>query len=540
MRTAPSPSWRWAAFYALALALAPLSCGGDDDPGGQAGAGGLGGTTTTGGGGTGGSAGSAGMGGSAGAPAGSYFAHFPLEIIQPQPGLDLRNRFYKAYPGLEYNVRLAVIGGAYPYAFELTAGPTGMSMDARGEITWSDPVEAGSPHTVSARVTDVEGTSTDVTWSITVTTAGFRFIDANNGTPASSGATGAIDDPWRSLFDMYEGNDYDAKYRDSYQDEFIYWRAGTYTLDSYVEDCVNTCRVPLNGNKPRVWLAYPGEVPVLDFNSADNDAHIVIYGGVDHTYFDGLEVDVDGNSRGMGVVIAGNANHVTFRRNRMHGIVGGEVGGNHSLIFIAREDTAGQYFSLQDNVWSDVEGGYGVLGYSSSEVLVENNDARRITHHPIGPKEGTPKWTIRGNTMADNEFNSINLQYSNSHGIPSGDLEICFNTVVSGGGLVRINSNHTLEGLPVYVYRNTLVADVEAIALTANNGPFEFRNNIIVNDSTEPSHITPVDIDDASRLIMEDNLTGSAGDGIVDGDGLLQGSYRTDYLNEVGAEISWE
>ncbi|MDF1881835.1 hypothetical protein JHD50_11080, partial [Sulfurimonas sp. MAG313] len=57
-------------------------------------------------------------------------ANYPLEIIQPQANLDIKNRFYKAYPGLVYDVRLAVIGGAFPYSFILESGPTGMSIDS--------------------------------------------------------------------------------------------------------------------------------------------------------------------------------------------------------------------------------------------------------------------------------------------------------------------------------------------------------------------------------------------------------------------------
>ena len=51
-----------------------------------------------------------------------------LEIIQPKAGLSTTNRFYKAYPGLEYNVRMAVIGGAYPYIYSLTTAPNGMTI----------------------------------------------------------------------------------------------------------------------------------------------------------------------------------------------------------------------------------------------------------------------------------------------------------------------------------------------------------------------------------------------------------------------------
>ena len=41
-------------------------------------------------------------------------SNYPLEILQPEAGLENlveTNRFYKAYPGLEYNVRIGVIGG---------------------------------------------------------------------------------------------------------------------------------------------------------------------------------------------------------------------------------------------------------------------------------------------------------------------------------------------------------------------------------------------------------------------------------------------
>ena len=58
----------------------------------------------------------------------SYAAYVPLEIIQPRAGLDTTNRFYKAYPGLEYNVRLAVAGGAYPFQFSLSQAPAGSQL----------------------------------------------------------------------------------------------------------------------------------------------------------------------------------------------------------------------------------------------------------------------------------------------------------------------------------------------------------------------------------------------------------------------------
>ena len=86
-------------------------------------------------------------------------ADYALEIIQPREGLDTTNRFYKQYPAIEYNVRLGVIGGVYDsYVYSLPTSPSGMTIDANtGEITWANPVEAGSPHNITARVTDSNG-----------------------------------------------------------------------------------------------------------------------------------------------------------------------------------------------------------------------------------------------------------------------------------------------------------------------------------------------------------------------------------------------
>ena len=77
-------------------------------------------------------------------PTDSLAANYLLEIIQPQEGLSTNgcvggtlpcNRFYRAYPGLEYNVRMGVIGGDYPYVYSLITAPSGMTIDAgTGEI----------------------------------------------------------------------------------------------------------------------------------------------------------------------------------------------------------------------------------------------------------------------------------------------------------------------------------------------------------------------------------------------------------------------
>ena len=76
-------------------------------------------------------------------------ANYPLELISPRavgtsPSSGLAampsgHRIFKAYPGLEYNIRAVVIGGAYPFTFALSNAPSGMSINADGTITWPNP-----------------------------------------------------------------------------------------------------------------------------------------------------------------------------------------------------------------------------------------------------------------------------------------------------------------------------------------------------------------------------------------------------------------
>jgi hypothetical protein len=461
-------------------------------------------------------------------------ANYSLEIIQPQPNLDTRNRFYKAYPGLEYNVRLAVIGGDYPYRYELVSGPSGMNIDGRGEITWPSPAEGSSAYPVSVRVTDSAGATRSVDWTITVTTNGFLFVDAVNGTSAAQGGTGTRSNPWKTMKDVYGGDDYNSKHSDHHPGAFVYWRAGTYGLDAYIEDCPGECRVPWTNRKPLVWLAYPGETPQINFNlQGHGDAYISFYSGITNLYLDGFDFNNNHNTRGKTIGMSPDGNTVV-RRNIFRGLTNGWDGGNNSLLFYA--GGSGQYHAIQDNVSYDNAQvtGYWLLGYKNPKTLVENNDISTIGSHPISPKSGTTMWFIRGNYLHNNALNSINLQYSTAYG-DYGDIEISYNLITAGGGKVLINNNQP-DGGPAYIYRNTIVEEVRMSRVTSTNGPFYFLNNVIVNETSHPDKIDLYNIEEPSRLIIEDNLTGSESDNIVDDQGNLTSDYKS-YLGTHGHQI---
>jgi hypothetical protein len=179
-------------------------------------------------------------------------ANYPLEMTAPRNDLPAGHRMLKAYPGLAYNVRAAVVGGAYPFSFTLSNAPSGMTINSQtGEINWPNPVASASP-TITVR--DAEGTQVSMTWTITVSTSGFKFVNAS----ASAGGNGSITSPWRSLLDVYNSGS---------GGDIVYFRSGTYdtngipTTSSGLELRVEFDQMD---GQPVRWVAYPGEQPVID------------------------------------------------------------------------------------------------------------------------------------------------------------------------------------------------------------------------------------------------------------------------------------
>lgn len=462
-------------------------------------------------------------------------ANYTLEIIQPQPSLDTKNRFYKAYTGLEYNVRLAVIGGDYPFTYSLTTSPSGMTINtATGEIIWSNPVEAGSPHSVTAEVTDLESSTDNVSWTITVTTSGFRFLDSVNGTTVAGGGTGTLANPWKNMDDMYEGSDQAAKTKDSYAFEFLYFRTGTYnTGDAYIEDPVGdgTGRMPLTGfDKPLVWMAYPGESPILNLT----EAYIIIYSGVANAYFDGFEITNMINFFRKGVSIS-PGNNVTFRRNTFHNLTTGGVGGsnNQSCIMRTNDTFKGNYFSVQDNTFYDIRKGYAVISYDINKALVEDNVLHDFSdgNPGIGPKENNTMWFIRANTM----YNMANTRCIWLNNTPTSvDMEVSYNLVNDVGfAALHVNQGNPNNGAIAYIFRNTFVGRVMFLNVESDDGQFFFSDNVVVN---EDSPVVTITGGSPSRVVQTDNLVGDAADAIVDANGNLISPYLS-YLGTTGYQI---
>jgi len=137
----------------------------------------------------------------------------------------------------------------------------------------------------------------------------------------------------RTIADWYVN-----KYDTSQQGAFLYYRTGTYFVkDAPIED---SWRSRSRGHKPMVWLAYPGERPVIDTDGS----HVAPYGGCRNVYFEGLRFQ--NYNTHFGIRIDSDARDVTFRENTFGPLESGwgGLGTNASALMIARGSFVGSHW----------------------------------------------------------------------------------------------------------------------------------------------------------------------------------------------------
>jgi hypothetical protein len=469
-------------------------------------------------------------------------ANYPLEIINLKPvgtdGMTTNNRIYRAYPGIEYNVRAAVVGGAYPFSFSLQNAPAGMTVNAvTGEIRWPNPQANAAPTLV---VRDAEGTQVSANWSISVTAAGFRFIDAVNGTHAlgngctANCGTGTYANPWRTISDTYEGD----RNASTYAGEFLYFRAGTYGVLDMGRGSIGSDweRVEFPITKPVVWLAYPGERPTIDFGyqTGVENAPLIRFGSgvpVSHVYVDGFETT---RSRVIAFQLLSGGRYSTFRRLRMHDHGPSQDGSNGSHIMMTTSVPPSDYTVIQDSEFYQPyePSELGIKVYGQNKLLIEDNVFHGIAG--IELKNDARRYTVRRNTFYNIQGLAIggNMHTETTHG------EILFNNVRGNAPLALDLNQDAMAGM-THVYRNTFSGTVRVRNVITANGPFDLRHNVIVNgDSGTPagSHVVYEYVVDPARIHQVDNLAGYPTDNIVDTGGNLTPAYAQ-YIGSRGHQL---
>jgi hypothetical protein len=482
---------------------------------------------------------------------------YTMEILRPKSsGLDSNDRIYAAYPGLTYTIGAAVIGGVPPFKYELTANvPSGMSINANtGVITWTNP-QAGTYTDVTMRVTDTKGTQVTSTWTPVCATTRFRFFDAVNGNNSwdgtsptfVSGTTG----PKQTL----------AAWHTIGSSTLIgYFRTGTYT-NAGITVQSDGIRWTVVNNRPSIFLAYPGESPLFDFEHNEGVVEAEQWdfgegGNTPRMYLDGLEFTRSGNK----ALRIWGCDNVVIRNCYFHDFGPGADGSNSAAI----DWESGGYASgvwdnnvIQDCEFSDItpptvgtEPNSAFKLYATNKMLIERCYFHDMTidgedEEVIANKAGNDRLTVRGCWSENMGMGSYGGNQDPQATGECGNVELQFNHFTTTSSTVTVaRFNHDGETTtPHYIARNTFEGKVHINTLATGEGPYVFLNNVIINgnaatDVPDGSGIThnigqPAD---ASEVTIANHLFGAAADGIVDANGLLQGSYRTNYLYYRGHE----
>ena len=392
-------------------------------------------------------------------------AFIPLEIINIKPAgtgspaIPSTNRIFKAYPGIEYNIRVAVLGGLYPFTYTLRNAPSGMTINSKtGEITWPNPQSNANNITVS--VTDAENTTVQTTWSITVTTSGFKFVKSG-----ATNGTGTISNPYNSIANMFAG---------ASRHDIIYFREGTYQYNGVPGNWVNS------HNYPYQYVGYPGETGVINMNGREMANGDPVY--YDNITFTGMVK--------YGPMIYGGTSYNTIRRCIFNGYTNSDPShDNQGVITIIGSEGQGFYTVIQDNEiknWGVTAGDAAAIGsiYRARKLVIENNYIHSNTSgnvRGIFPKIETHTYSIRGNKIIMREGDPI---YAGPYAAQNLN-EYSFNLFVRTGarkGSVLQNFE-TVQG-STHFYRNTILSDLYIRDCSPGKGPWTFNNNIISNPNT--------------------------------------------------------
>lgn len=486
---------------------------------------------------------------------------YPLELVSPRaagtfpsadsgtPAINAGHRIFKAYPGLEYNIRAAVIGGSYPYTFSLANAPSGMTINSRtGVIVWPDPQANATP---TITVTDSESTQISSPWTIVVSTSGFKFF-ATTGNDTTG--DGSIGNPWQTL----------EKVRTGTLNQVVYFRAGTYTYNGsaspYGTGHLKAGFGPGRGGSTQ-WLAYPGESVTINHGYvAGSNAGVMfewVQTDTNPTYLQDLTFSNVSNEL---LKMHGFGHYYTFRRCTFKDIWEPTEGDNPSGIMWTTGDVSvlRHYVAMQENTNFDLDHGATAGAYkfyAVKKLLIEDEECYDAGN-PFDIKFSVPRFEIRNSWYHDTVYSSGGRsqlgiggnQNGQTDGECSGEIRYCRVTGrasplgTTNGEVIALNNFNRTDA--VHVYRNTLVGMIRIESSGTDDGPFTFRDNVIINNNiTYPDRITYDFAAAQANVVLgtgdDANITGAIGSGIVNeaGDLALIGASRTAYLGSKGHEI---
>jgi hypothetical protein len=72
----------------------------------------------------------------------------PVSIVLPTAGQN-----FSLLNGVLFSQQMSIRGGVGPYSYSVISGPSGLSVDGSGLLSWALPILLGSPHSATIQVT---------------------------------------------------------------------------------------------------------------------------------------------------------------------------------------------------------------------------------------------------------------------------------------------------------------------------------------------------------------------------------------------------
>jgi hypothetical protein len=503
-----------------------------------------------------------------GASGALFESSIPLEVVMPKAagsalvGLDSTNRVFKAASGKPYRIPLVAIGGKFPYEeWTTTLGTIETYTDEKGETQYM--LEVANPTgNFAYSVTVDDGTSTASSGTVNVTIVNAEYVDGDN---VAGGRVGTEANPWNSLAELKAG---------SVAGSIVYFRdCATPYNTTGMSTSSNTGGAYTNGEERvefssggdgTIWMAYPGESPVIDFgytgsgypyDTGDSRPRIRMSGPA--IWIEGIEVR---NAMTMAFQFSRSGRRgVMVWRNKFYDCGPGIDGGNSSfLMWMALYGGGGtpgtqaygdcvisnlfDNTNIVDNTVPAVDAlaPGPMITYSMLKPVFEGNSFvgfnGNVAH--FAHKADVTLITFRGNRGGTEALPMAYGFYGgnqDSHNVgeeSSGDIcfNLCWATVTCADfGCEKISNIGYLN-----FRRNTCIGPIRVGGLSGNpvitaDGPYTIRDNVIQNAqgaSTPWNYITDNLVTDATRVDVANNTVGASG--VVDSDGNLTAGYVAD------------
>lgn len=499
----------------------------------------------------------------------AYSAVNELDIINIKPAgtgdpaISKENRIFHAYPGIEYNIRAAVVGGMYPYDFKLSNAPEGMTVSSNGTIVWPNPQKNSGIITLT--VTDQEGNTDTAKWSINVSKEKFIFVDSK----ASTNGNGTLNNPYNSMINFLVATNSTGQDKD-----ITYFRAGEYNLEDWRTSDNKGMSLTTN---PSSFIAYPGEkVNMIGVPEGGNHTGWTPIYSNDPIYFD--SINLSGFSQ-YGIKVWSDVDYNIIRRCNFKNLKATNDKNNNQgfiVIYRAGDSVLSSYNVIQDNELSHWAGGSAIGSlYDTVNTLIEDNYIHSAEEHGfsgavsnvgISPKSRCDNMTIRGNKIIMDEGSPLGSSW-NSLFYQTNNTEICFNYFHKNPNTDDRGKVHTWNAAAytqdgsrsqklLHYYRNTAVGDIKFSFIKNDEdcswcGPFNVCNNVIINPNNNwAGHYRTHDyisfgwsVDMSNEpwncINMTDNLKGKKHDNIIDSEGKLTQEYEK-YIGKYGYQIQKE